>query len=264
MGSVAPPVSAGQAPAAQPAQNGGQRRPVAFPRVFEDEALATLAFPLGGIGTGCISLGGRGELRDWEIFNRSDKGAGPQYGFASIWAQTKGRQPVARVLEARLRPPYEGRGHRGLGIENVPGLPRLDRAIFTGEFPFASIELQDERLPVEVRLEAFSPFIPLDSEESGLPVAILRYGVRNATSDATTVSISFNLENPIGEAGRTNTFREEAEIGGLLMSNPFLDVNHPMQGTFALCATKDSGELTHLTGVARRIALARCSPGFLG
>src|SRR5690242_12653146 len=32
-----------------------------------------VAFPLGGIGTGTISLGGRGELRDWEIFNRPAK-----------------------------------------------------------------------------------------------------------------------------------------------------------------------------------------------
>jgi hypothetical protein len=33
------------------------------------QSLEEIAFPLGGIGTGCVSLGGRGELRDWEIFN---------------------------------------------------------------------------------------------------------------------------------------------------------------------------------------------------
>jgi hypothetical protein len=32
------------------------------------------AFLLGGIGTGNVSLGSRGDLRDWEIFNRSAKG----------------------------------------------------------------------------------------------------------------------------------------------------------------------------------------------
>jgi uncharacterized protein (DUF608 family) len=40
-----------------------------------------LAFPLGGIGTGSISLGGRGQLRDWEIYNRPDKGRAPQMCF---------------------------------------------------------------------------------------------------------------------------------------------------------------------------------------
>ncbi|NIM44374.1 MAG: hypothetical protein GTO54_01880, partial [Nitrososphaeria archaeon] len=33
-----------------------------------------MAFPLGGIGTGSISLGGWGQLRDWEIMNRPAKG----------------------------------------------------------------------------------------------------------------------------------------------------------------------------------------------
>ena len=32
------------------------------------------AFPLGGIGTGNVSIGARGELRDWEIANHPDKG----------------------------------------------------------------------------------------------------------------------------------------------------------------------------------------------
>ena len=32
--------------------------------------LSEVAMPLGGIGTGTISLGGRGNLRDWEMTNR--------------------------------------------------------------------------------------------------------------------------------------------------------------------------------------------------
>ncbi len=91
-----------------------------------------LAYPLGGIGTGSISLGGRGQLRDWEIFNRPDKGRSPEYAFASIWAQAGTRKPVAHVLEARLMTPYEG--EEGLGSKNAPGLSRLEGATFTGEF----------------------------------------------------------------------------------------------------------------------------------
>ena len=43
---------------------------ISYPRVYSGRRLSTLAFPLGGVGTGCISLGGRGQLRDWEIYNR--------------------------------------------------------------------------------------------------------------------------------------------------------------------------------------------------
>ena len=34
---------------------------------YDQEHLLNIALPLGGIGTGTVSLGGRGELRDWEI-----------------------------------------------------------------------------------------------------------------------------------------------------------------------------------------------------
>jgi uncharacterized protein (DUF608 family) len=44
---------------------------------YDGEHLRRIALPLGGIGTGTISLGGRGDLRDWEIVNRPAKGFAP-------------------------------------------------------------------------------------------------------------------------------------------------------------------------------------------
>lgn len=43
--------------------------------------LTSIAYPLSGIGTGTVSLGGLGELRDWEIFNRPGKGVQLPYTF---------------------------------------------------------------------------------------------------------------------------------------------------------------------------------------
>ena len=57
---------------------------IAFPRTFSGRNLKMIAFPLGGIGTGTVSLGGRGQLRDWEIFNRPDKGNTPEYCFPAL------------------------------------------------------------------------------------------------------------------------------------------------------------------------------------
>ena len=37
---------------------------------YDSSHLRRIALPLGGIGTGTISLGGRGVLGDWEIVNR--------------------------------------------------------------------------------------------------------------------------------------------------------------------------------------------------
>jgi hypothetical protein len=172
-----------------------------------------------------LSLGGRGQLRDWEIFNRPNKGYSPSYAFPSIWAQAGDSKPVARVLEARILPPYGGAD--GLGSDNVPGLSRLAAAKFTGEFPRAHIDFDDSKLPVKVSLDAFSPFIPHDAEESGLPVAFLRYHVMNPGRTKAKVSVAFSIENPItagadtGDVAklhadsRQNEFRSANGLAGL-------------------------------------------------
>jgi non-lysosomal glucosylceramidase len=213
-----------------------------------------LAFPLGGVAAGSISLGGRGQLRDWEIFNRPNKGFRPSYAFPSIWAQVGDAKPVARVLESRILPPYEG--STGLGSDNAPGLSRLAAARFTGEFPLARVDFDDHKLPVNVSLEAFSPFIPLDAEDSGLPVAILRYRVTNPSRAVAKVSIAFSIDNPIKDPAqppnpdtRVNERREVGGLTGIAMSNPQIPAEHPMSGEIALClADPETANITMWRG----------------
>jgi len=71
----------------------GRASRVSYPRVFRGEKLRMIAFPLGGVAAGSISLGGRGQLRDWEIYNRPDKGNNPGYEFPSIWVQAGQAKP---------------------------------------------------------------------------------------------------------------------------------------------------------------------------
>ncbi len=230
----------------------------AYPRTFSGSSLEMIAFPLGGIGAGSVSLGGRGQLRDWEIFNRPDKGNSPKYAFPSIFVQSGDAPPVARVLEARIQPPYT-RQPSGLGFQNVPGLPRLQAVSFSGAFPTAQLQFDDPDLAVSVSLEAFTPFIPLDADASGLPVAVLRYRVVNPGPASANVSIAFSIDNPVGQAqdafraggpeGRSNEYRGGPGLAGLLMRNPFLDASAPLAGSFALCVL-DPGDakLTYWRG----------------
>ncbi|HEV2448058.1 MAG TPA: GH116 family glycosyl-hydrolase, partial [Candidatus Sulfopaludibacter sp.] len=224
---------------------------LAYPRVFRGRQLEMIAFPLGGVGAGAISLGGRGQLRDWEIFNRPNKGNSPGYAFPAIWVQSGSAKPVAKVLEARIQPPYEGA--TGLGSRNAPGLRRLTGATFTGEFPLARVDFQDRGLPVRVSLEAFSPFIPHEPDDSGLPVALLRYRVANSGSRAAKVSIAFSIDNPVGSGdARQNEHRAGDGIEGLIMTNPSLAADDVMQGSFALCLLGvGEGKVTWLRGWER-------------
>jgi non-lysosomal glucosylceramidase len=219
-----------------------------------------ISFPLGGVAAGSLGLGGRGQLVNWEIFNRPNKGFRPPYAFPAIWAQVGTGKPVARVLESRILPPYEGQD--GLGSNNVPGLSRLESATFTGAYPLAHIDFEDRSLPVALQLDAFSPFIPHEPDDSGLPVAILRYRVTNSGLTAAQVAIAFSIENPVntkGERGgaaqqkvsegRTNTWRTRNGIAGLIMSNPSLASDDPMAGEVVLAAHADGdAQISHWTG----------------
>ena len=230
-----------------------------YPRRFSGRKLKMIAFPLGGVAAGSIGLGGRGQLVNWEIFNRPNKGFHPSYAFASIWAQAGDGKAVAHVLESRILPPYEGPD--GLGSSNAPGLSRLESATFTGEYPLAHIDFEDGTLPVKVELDAFSPFIPHEPDDSGLPVAILRYRVTNPGSAAARVAIAFSIDNPVKtredkdvaeqkrSEGRRNAYRSADGIAGYAMSNPSLAADDPMAGEFVLAATPDAGtEVSHWEG----------------
>lgn len=227
---------------------------IPFPRVFTGRHLTAIAFPLGGVCAGSISLGGRGQLRDWEIFNRPDKGNSPSYAFPAIWAQAGGGKSVARVLESRIQPPYEGPS--GLGTRNAPGLVRLASATFTGEFPLARIDFADPSLPVRVSLEAFSPFIPHEPDNSGLPVAILRYRVTNPGQSAAKVSIAWSIDNPTGRTTATDTrvndHRASPHLDGLYMTSPELPANDSLKGSFALAVLNPGdARVTYLRGWQR-------------
>jgi uncharacterized protein (DUF608 family) len=231
-----------------------------YPRRFHGRQLRMISFPLGGVCAGGIGLGGRGQLVDWEIFNRPNKGFRPAYAFPSIWARKGSGKPVARVLESRILSPFEGQD--GLGSNNVPGLSRLESATFTGEYPLAHIDFQDGALPVKVELDAFSPFIPHEPDDSGLPVAVLRYRVTNPGPATVAMGIAFSIENPVnakadhGDAarrkaneGRRNEYRAGNGVAGLVMSNLSLAPDDPMAGEFVLAATLDGGaEVSHWEG----------------
>ncbi|MEM1558082.1 MAG: GH116 family glycosyl-hydrolase, partial [Thermoproteota archaeon] len=165
-------------------------------RVFEGSMLSEIAFPIGGIGTGTVSLGGRGNLRDWEIFNRPGKGKDLPYTFFSIWFKGGGSKPVSRILEARIPPPY--RGSHGIPTCYAPGLPRFSKVRFKGEYPFAWISFEDENVPLEISLEAFNPLIPLNEKDSGLPVAIFKWKIRNKSRSRVDLTLAMSILNPIG------------------------------------------------------------------
>jgi len=63
-----------------------------------------LAFPLGGIGTGTISLGARGNLRDFEIWNEPRKGWILPYTHFALWCRAGDGPASPEPSKGRIQP----------------------------------------------------------------------------------------------------------------------------------------------------------------
>ncbi|MGB8260023.1 MAG: GH116 family glycosyl-hydrolase [Terracidiphilus sp.] len=249
------------APLSQPKrQQPSVQEAISFPRLHTGRQLARISCPLGGIGTGGIGLGGRGNLQDWQIFNRPDYGNSLEYAFPAIWVKTGAADPFAAVLERRLLPPYDLQ-QEGLGFANVPGLPRFAEARFHGSFPLSRIDFDDPVCPVHVALEAFSPFQPLDADASGLPVAILSYEVRNPGPAPAEVAVAWSIANPVGTADtRRNQPRTGSGLTGLLMTDTELPAADTLKGSFVLAALPESGAEIETLPAWRGGAIWRVGP----
>jgi non-lysosomal glucosylceramidase len=196
--------------------------------------LDEVAFPLGGIGTGMITLGGWGQLRDWEIRNRPDKGYCVPEAFFMLKVGS-GKRSVTRVLQGPVGGGYVGGGHT-VRRDAGQGLPHFRKVSFDGRFPVATVRLSDPSVPLQVELEAFNPFIPLDDKNSSIPVAILLYRFTNPTSKTISATLFGNLTNIIGDPNaikRLNQAKRSRGIGGLYLTTDSRP-DQPGPGSMAL------------------------------
>lgn len=219
------------------------------PYTYTEEHLREIAFPLGGLGAGCVSLDGRGGLRDWEIFNRPNKGSILETTFPAIWIQEEGKSPLARRLLGPRVKDWMGEnrsfwsyGH-GRFFEQMDGLPGCESVEFKGTFPVARISFELSESPLEIELAAFSPFIPLDTRSSSFPVACLVYRIRNRSCNPVNATLSWSMMNPIGatdsepgsvEHRALNEFFESESCQGILFTNARYGREHHLHGTAAL------------------------------
>ncbi|NLF37909.1 hypothetical protein GX586_00595 [bacterium] len=159
---------------------------------YTGEQLNYISFPLGGIGAGMVCLEGNGALGSVSVRNKPSINYSPML-FSALCV--KGRSNEARVLEG---PVPEGRWRRDFGggtRGRSYGLPRCARASFKTHFPFATVSLADPDIPLQIEVTGWSPFIPLDADNSSLPVAGLEYRFRNKGRKRVDAVYSFHAEN---------------------------------------------------------------------
>lgn len=168
---------------------------------YSGQDLATIGMPVGGIAAGQVYLTGDGRLVYWDIFN-SNMNTG--YGAVNY---KDGRKPTDMAKNNALVPAPAIQQGFALRVRSgdqptvrtldVQGFPAVK---FAGEYPIAFLDYADPALPVQVSLEAFSPFIPLNAADSSLPATLFRFTLRNTGTSPADVTLAGWLQNAVALA----------------------------------------------------------------
>lgn len=185
---------------------------------YRGKDLRFVGMPVGGICAGQVYLGGDGRLWLWDIFNEIKMGTVPkETTFAGArFGPGGGSNYVDPPLQVH---PFDHGFSLKVGDRSWPlQTGGWSDIAFAGEYPMGFVEYRDPECPVQVSLEAFSPFVPLDAEASAIPAVILRYTLKNASDKPITASLAGYMENPVGlhtvQAGEA--FRVNRTVSGHL------------------------------------------------
>jgi non-lysosomal glucosylceramidase len=215
-------------------------------RTYGGSEISRISLPVGGIGTGTVGFGGRGQFRDWELENHPSKGLTFPLTFFACRVSGAG----ARVLEGALLD-EEIQGWMGSPAP-LAGLPRFASCSYEATYPFGRAVLSDPSFPVQVSVTAMNPLVPGDPEDSGLPVAVYRVRLTSRASEPVTADLMFSVEAMTGHSLRSQGLpssprvdpRTAPGLTGILLSDPAMDAGHEERGTLAAAVLADDALAT--------------------
>lgn len=169
------------------------------PEVLRGDDLKFVGMPVGGIGSGQLYLGGDGRLLHWDILNQHLRTGSEHYA--------RPFEPAPLIKQSfSLQINGQTRSLDRNGFASVS---------FRGEYPIGTVEYADPAVPLTVKLEAFSPFIPLETDDSSFPATILSFTVRNPSAAPVAASLAGELENGVclHSRGQNGLLRNRVEAG---------------------------------------------------
>lgn len=173
------------------------------PEIFSSKRseLKHIGMPVGGIACGQLYLSGDGRLWLWHIFKTEygrEKDHGQQFSAMTLGGHY---QNPDKVFEREKRSVSQGTvikiSQKGKSWIRHLDSSGFDDIEFRGEYPIGKVKYKDPELPVEVQLEAYSPFIPLNAEDSALPATIMTYRIKNHTNTNVEINLGSYLENAV-------------------------------------------------------------------
>ncbi len=154
---------------------------------IETNKLNYIGMPVGGICAGQVYLGGDGQLWYWDIFNIrriNSGGPGDKFYINPMVQDKRFDQGFAIRIKNKITPFVKPL--RVGGFSNIE---------FEGQYPIGNVAYKEKGFPLEVSLKAFSPFIPTNPEESGLPAIVMEYTIKNNGKEAVEAELFGWLQN---------------------------------------------------------------------
>ncbi len=198
------------------------------------DELKYIGMPVGGINCGNVYLGGDGRLWLWDIFNKNQLGVATKTLPISLEGHnakeinnihgTLYLEPLTDIF------PFQ----QGFAVSANDGTSVITKRLhnedweeisFEATYPVATIKYSSKNIPFEVELKAFSPFIPGDEINSGLPATIQSISVKNLTVTDLNIDVLGWLENKtlpdtektIKDLKRTNRLIKNADCKCILL-----------------------------------------------
>lgn len=129
--------------------------------------LKYIGMPINGICTGQVYLGGDGTLWRWNIT-----------GLRNV-KQENPKGPLYMAPEEANSPLDQGFAIKVDGNIYTLDAKGFDNVVFTNQYPMAQVDYKDTNCAIDVSLKSYTPFIPLNRDDSSQPVIVMKYTLTN-------------------------------------------------------------------------------------
>ncbi len=167
----------------------------------ENDSLKYIGMPVGGIGCGTVYLSGDGRLYVWDIWSDGHQGVVPNTiplpegfpGFRGVeevpvWCGSNFMDPP--TIE-KFPPGFS----QGFGLRFKDGSLKQftsadwESVEFTGRWPMGTVSYQDSTCPIRAELNAWSPFVPLNVDDSSIPVTVMSFTLTNDSREPVSAEL---------------------------------------------------------------------------
>ena len=147
--------------------------------VYAENKTSEIRFPLGGIGTGAVSLSGGGSPRFYGLFGTEAE----RFCHFALRADLPNGSKHIRLLNTRKKESGDA--------------DCFDPAPFVLRFPSALLRFESRDFPGKIELRAFNPFLPINHIDSSIPAAFFEFEIQNTASVPIQYVLCGAAENPL-------------------------------------------------------------------